>query len=62
MNSDVATEMDSNPSSPNNLQTNLVEAQLKLKSKFQNLNSEITELKSLLTTLVQQNITKNWWN
>ena len=48
-------EMESSSRSQTTSREDLVEAQRNLESKFDSLNSEITELRSLLTTLVQQN-------
>ena len=47
--------MENSSNSQTNFQAELVEAQRNLESRFENLNSEHTELKSLLNTLVQQN-------
>ena len=49
------TEMETPSNSQSSSQTELVEAQRNLESRFDSLNSEITELKSLVSTLVQQN-------
>ena len=52
------TEMESTSSHQSTSQEDLIEAQRALESKFNNLNSEISELKTLLTTLVQQSSSK----
>ena len=49
------SQMESTSSHQSTSQEDLIEAQRALESKFNNLNSEISELKTLLTTLVQQN-------
>ena len=48
-------EMSDDSNSQTNSQAELVEAHRNLETRFENLNSEITELKSLLNTLVKQN-------
>ena len=47
--------MENDQSSQTSSQAELVEAQRNLEGRFESLNSELTELKSLLHTLVQQN-------
>ena len=55
VNSINTTEVETLSNSQFNSQTELAEAQRNLESRFDSLNSEITELKSFLSTLVQQN-------
>ena len=55
LNKSTAVEMESNTSPSDNTHSDLVEAQRNLEYLFENLKNQITEPKSLLTTLVGQN-------